>query len=1436
MSSFRKLTGVAALLTAFTSGAYGQASCGAPQAATNIIRAEGTTEQVAPLTFTCTAFSGATSAGTASLQLFLSPAIPVTSKVLNTSTAATEAVAVVSGNVTQYNGTVSGSTVIFNNFPVPALGMGSNFTVTVSNIRVNATVLSVGPGVPPAISVTPFISGAAGSILPAALPSTTVAFAQAGLGVSVLYKDVAATTAGSNNFSACSGYDPNNTTGTGSALAFVVQVRENFTSAFKRATSEAANVATTPANAVAGTRLFLNFTNVPTGVSLYLPVNGIPSIVGTGFVQRTASATGTAFSAVTAATAPTVNALGLAAVPLTAGAASVPFEVTADDPVSLDQYNIPVYIVTTANGAAASANPITASVSFAPVGSTTIPNFAVTSTTVLLSGSSFSACQAPQSISFSPPSSVPYGAAFTLAATASSGLPVGLVSNTPSVCSVNGSSLTLLSTGNCSVTASQPGNASYLAAAPVSQSLTVTQGFQTIAFGATSNVAFSPGSIVQLAGTTSSGLTVIFSSTTPAVCTILSNTAILAGAGTCTITASQSGTLNYLPAASVTQSFTVSKASQVITFAQPTDTAVGLPAFVVSATASSGLAVEYASPTATVCAVTQSAITPVGAGTCTITASQTGDVNYLAATPVSRSFSVSAAPTVSFLSLPTWGADGPVSGRVSLAPGVPLSAVHVYVFQLIPDFGWVMPSGCSAAALNGDGTFAVLPNDQMYRYVTRFTAYVLPASAPQPLNCQQGLASIPQAYSASAIGSVTVPRLAAYETLSFGGLRWFIKNAPLRVWPDNNYFATPSAYVDNVGRLHLTITPCPSFGGQWCAAEIFTTQNVGYGTYNFSVASPLPTLDANVTLGMFTWDAQASSVSNREWDIEVSKWGNANATTNAQYVVQPYTGPNNLRRFDIATSSQTTHSVVWNPTSVAFNSSSAGGPIDNWSYQAGANLPPVPTPGDVRLHLNLYLNSGFSPNSLQPQEVIISQFQYDPSATQQISPAKTADSLPVGGGSQSAGVNGNAGCSVTAESDSLWLSALSGPISPGGVVQYGAASNSGVRRTGNIILTSTNCNTTVDAQVLTITQAGAIPNFQSITFLLPGNAVYGSGPIALLAAASSALPVSFFSSTQAACTTSTGTVTLLSGGTCTIVASQPGNADYGAATPVTRSFLITASPQTITFALPANTTLGLGPVQISAAASSGLPLTFLSGTTGVCTVSGATVTLIGTGTCSITALQGGNLNYQSAQVTRSFEVGAPGVNLTLGSGFGVPAQSVELPIQLSVTGGVAPVTFQMDLGFDAQKLAYIASSARPGPQSAAAGKSLSASTQPDGSLRLLVSGLNQTPIAPGVVAYASFRFANGFLFGSSNIAAANCRSASADGASLGTNCSGGTMKYAVCDINSDGGYNVADVQLIINEALGVTSPVHDLNGDALVTVADVQIVINSALGMGCVVR
>ncbi len=54
-----------------------------------------------------------------------------------------------------------------------------------------------------------------------------------------------------------------------------------------------------------------------------------------------------------------------------------------------------------------------------------------------------------------------------------------------------------------------------------------------------------------------------------------------------------------------------------------------------------------------------------------------------------------------------------------------------------------------------------------------------------------------------------------------------------------------------------------------------------------------------------------------------------------------------------------------------------------------------------------------------------------------------------------------------------------------------------------------------------------------------------------------------------------------------------------------------------------------------------------------------------------------------------------------------------------------------------------------------------------------------------------------------------------------------------CDLNKDGTTNVADVQLIVNEALGKNAPVDDLNGDGKVNIVDLMIETNAALGRGC---
>jgi hypothetical protein len=54
-----------------------------------------------------------------------------------------------------------------------------------------------------------------------------------------------------------------------------------------------------------------------------------------------------------------------------------------------------------------------------------------------------------------------------------------------------------------------------------------------------------------------------------------------------------------------------------------------------------------------------------------------------------------------------------------------------------------------------------------------------------------------------------------------------------------------------------------------------------------------------------------------------------------------------------------------------------------------------------------------------------------------------------------------------------------------------------------------------------------------------------------------------------------------------------------------------------------------------------------------------------------------------------------------------------------------------------------------------------------------------------------------------------------------------------CAVNEAGNYNMTDVQLIINEALGLSPAANDLNGDGVLNVIDVQMSTNTAPGGGC---
>ena len=241
-------------------------------------------------------------------------------------------------------------------------------------------------------------------------------------------------------------------------------------------------------------------------------------------------------------------------------------------------------------------------------------------------------------------------------------------------------------------------------------------------------------------------------------------------------------------------------------------------------------------------------------------------------------------------------------------------------------------------------------------------------------------------------------------------------------------------------------------------------------------------------------------------------------------------------------------------------------------------------------------------------------------------------------------------------------------------------------------LTETNYTDNVQQLTIPITPLRAE---QTITFANPGQQTLSNAPFALNATASSGLAVSFTALTPDICTVSGNTVTLLAVGTCTVRATQNGDSAFNAAATVAQSFAVVApdpnkSNQSISFGPLATKTIGDPSFALNATASSGLPVSFSSLTTTICTMSSNTVTLLQAGTCQIQAAQNGDATYNPASsVTQSFTIAKQNQTINFGaladktlgdSAFALTASaSSSLPVSFTsqtstvctVAGGIA---------------------------------------------------------------------------------------------------------------------------------------------------------------------
>jgi len=176
-------------------------------------------------------------------------------------------------------------------------------------------------------------------------------------------------------------------------------------------------------------------------------------------------------------------------------------------------------------------------------------------------------------------------------------------------------------------------------------------------------------------------------------------TATFSGLGITGTPGSYSITFSSPGLASASQTITVQRASQTITFTDPADSIYSATPVTLSATATSGLPVTFATTTPLVCSVSDDQVTMLSSGTCSLTASQAGDGYFFAATPEDQAFVIGkATPIFSWLNVNKTYGDDPFS--IS-APGANVAGSFTYSSS---DLSVVTISGSMVTIVGGGST------------------------------------------------------------------------------------------------------------------------------------------------------------------------------------------------------------------------------------------------------------------------------------------------------------------------------------------------------------------------------------------------------------------------------------------------------------------------------------------------------------------------------------------------------------------------------------------------------------------------------------------------------------------------------------------------------------------------------------------------------------
>jgi hypothetical protein len=850
------------------------------------------------------------------------------------------------------------------------------------------------------------------------------------------------------------------------------------------------------------------------------------------------------------------------------------------------------------------------------------------------------------------PSSAVYGTGFTVAATGGdSGNPI--VYGSSGSCSNTGADFTMTSgTGTCTVTYDQAGSAGYNAATQVVETVTAQKADQTItvtthapssaAYNSSFDVAAgAPGGAVSYSSSTGSGADI--PSTFVGACSNTgSHFTMASGTGTCVVHYNQAGDSNYNAAPEVTESVTATKIDQSITFAQPSDQQFGTPDFDPGATASSGYAVSYGASGN--CSIVSGLVHLTGAGSCTVTADQAGDSNYNAAPQVQRTFAVTKADQAIVI-----GTNAPSSavfgtgftvGATGGGSGNPVTYGSI---------GSCSNTGADFTMTSGGGTCTVTydqAGDSNYNAATQVTQIVTAQKADQTISI-----------------STHAPSSAVYGTGFTVAATGGGSGGSIVYGSSGGCSNTGADFSMTSGSVDCTVTYDQAGDSNYNAApqktESVTAQKASQAIH-------------------FTTDAPASAVYGTDFTVAATGGASGNAVTygssgscsntGAQFTMTSGIGtcvvsvdqagdsnysaaPQQTESVTADKADQTIHVATGAPASAVYGSSfdfAADSPTANVSYSSGGGC------SNVDAHFTM--TSGTVTCTYTLSSAGDDNYKPAPDINGSVDATKASQSIVITTHAPTDAAVGDH-FTVAATGD-----ASGNPVVYG---SSGACSNSGADYT---VTSAGTCTVTYDQagddnykaapQLTESVNSSKTDQTIDVTTDAPSTAVYGTSFDVAATGGGSGNPVTYGS--LGACTNSGAHFTMTSGtGTCTVTFDQAGDSNYNAATQVTETVTAQKADQTITFANPGGHTYGDANFAAGATASSGNAVSY--GASGACSIASGMIHLTGAGTCTVSANQAGDSNYNAAsQVQRMFAVGKAALSITAGNGQKFYAEAITL--------------------------------------------------------------------------------------------------------------------------------------------------------------------------------